>query len=521
MRDGRSVTVEVTADGAGLVSHAGTALLGQVADKLGLTRAVSRRLARIKQRRRGHDPGRVIADLAVMLADGGECVSDLGAVREQDALFGPVASDSTAFRMLDRVASEPGMLDALRSAHASARERFWELHGAPGRLTIDVDATLITAHSEKERAAGNYKHGYGFHPLGAYADETREALAMLLRPGNAGSNTTADHVTVIDRSLAQIPAEQLETIEILVRADSAGATHGTADHCHRCDLRFSFGYELTEPVRAAVLDTREDAWVPALDQDGSERDNGQVVEITDRVELSSWPTGSRVIVRRERPHPGAQLSFTDHDGYRFQAILTDQPDPEIAVLERRHRQRARVEDRIRDDKDTGLSKLPFQRFAMNEVWVEIVMLAHDLIVWTQALVSGWRARQSRTETDALPVAARRRPARVLRPPRQAAPPSSLALDRSAQSRVRETQDAPRRDRLNLSRAATHYPSRPPATSPDHPARTAPKTPPAFPHKRATASRARRTPRQPPPTPQIRPRRSQPRTYCMIRAKQAK
>jgi hypothetical protein len=228
MRDGRSVTVEVTSDGAGLVSHAGSALLGQVADKLGLTRALSARLGAVKQRRRGHDPGRVIRDLAVMLADGGECVSDLAAVREQDALFGSVASDSTAFRTVERIASTPGMLDALRWAHASARERFWELSGAPGRLTIDVDATLITSHSEKEKAAGNYKHGYGFHPLGAYADDTREALAMLLRPGNAGSNTTVDHKTVIDRSLAQIPEEQLETIEILIRADSAGATYGTA-----------------------------------------------------------------------------------------------------------------------------------------------------------------------------------------------------------------------------------------------------------------------------------------------------
>jgi hypothetical protein len=162
----------------------------------------------------------VIRDLAVMLADGGECVSDLGTVREQDALFGDVASDSTAFRMVEKIAKEPGLIDALRSAHASARERFWELSGAPQRLTVDVDATLITAHSEKERAAGNYKHGYGFHPLGAYADETREALAMLLRPGNAGSNTAADHITVIDRTLAQIPDEQLETIEILIRADS-------------------------------------------------------------------------------------------------------------------------------------------------------------------------------------------------------------------------------------------------------------------------------------------------------------
>jgi hypothetical protein len=385
MRDGRSVTVEVTADGAGLVSHVGTVLLARVADRLGLTRALSVGLAGIKQRRRGHDPGSVIRDLAVMLADGGECVSDLGAVREQDALFGEVASDSTAFRTVSRIASEPGMLGALRAAHAQARARFWELSGAPGRLTIDVDATLITAHSEKEKAAGNYKHGYGFHPLGAYADETREALAMLLRPGNAGSNTAVDHVTVIDRSLAQIPDAQLEMIEILIRADSAGATHATADHCQRCDLRFSFGYELTEQVRAAILQTPDDAWIPALEQDDTKRTNGQVVELTDRVELSCWPVGSRVIVRRERPHPGAQLSFTDHDGYRFQAILTDQTDPNITILERRHRQRARVEDRIRDDKDTGLSKLPFKQFAMNEVWLEIVMLAHDLLVWTQAL----------------------------------------------------------------------------------------------------------------------------------------
>jgi len=386
MRDGRPVTVEVTADGAGLVSHAGTALLSQVADKVGLTRVLCSRLAGLKQRRRGHDPGRVIRDLAVMLADGGECVSDLGAVRDQDALFGKVASDSTAFRTIEGIASTPGLLDAIRAAHARARARFWELHGAPQRLTIDVDATLITAHSEKEKAAGNYKHGFGFHPLHAYADETREALGAILRPGNAGSNTASDHKTVIDLALAQIPVEQIESIEILIRADSAGATHETAEHCYEGNLRFSFGYELTETVRAAILETPDQDWIAALDQDGSQRENGQVVELTDRLDLSTWPKGSRLIVRRERPHPGAQLSFTDHDGYRFQAILTDQTAPDIAILERRHRQRARVEDRIRDDKDTGLAKFPFKAFALNEVWLEIVMLAHDLLVWTQALV---------------------------------------------------------------------------------------------------------------------------------------
>ena len=367
------------------MSHAGSALIAQVADKLGLTRALSLRLASLKQRRRGHDPGRVIRDLAVMLADGGECVSDLAAVRDQEALFGPVASDSTAFRVVDRVASEQ-LLGELRAAHARARERFWKIHGTPERLTIDIDATLITAHSDKERAAGNYKGGYGFHPLQAYGDETREALGGLLRPGNAGANTAADHVTVLDRALAQIPAEHVEQIEILVRADRAGATHELADYCREGSMHFSLGYDLTETVRAAILEIPPDAWMAALEQDGSERANGEVCELTDRVDLSSWPGGSRLIVRRERPHPGAQLSFTDHDGYRFQAILTDQPDEDVAILERRHRQRARVEDRIRDDKDTGLARLPFKQFALNEVWLEIVMLAHDLIVWTQALL---------------------------------------------------------------------------------------------------------------------------------------
>src|SRR3954470_1148537 len=386
MRDGRPVTVDVSADGAGLVSHAGSALLARVADKLGLTKALSLRLGAIKQRRRGHDPGRVIRDLAVMLAGGGECVSDLGAVRDQQALFGPVASDSTAFRVIDRVAADAALLDALRTAHARARERFWKLHGAPERLTIDVDATLITAHSEKEHAAGNYKGGYGFHPLHAYADQTREALGGLLRAGNAGAHTGADHITVLDRALEQIPAESIEQIEILVRADTAGATHGLIDYCREAAMRFSVVYELTEPVRAAILEIPAEAWVSALDQDGSERENGQVAEITDRVELGSWPHGSRLIVRRERPHPGAQLSFTDHDGYRFQAILTDQRDQNIAFLECRHRQHAHVEDRIRDDKDTGLSKFPFKQFALNEVWLQIVMLAHDLLIWTQALL---------------------------------------------------------------------------------------------------------------------------------------
>jgi hypothetical protein len=385
-RDGRQFTVDVTPDGEGLVSHAGSALLAQVADKTGLTRALSGALAGLRQRRGGHDPGRVVRDLAVMLADGGDCLADLRAVRDQQALFGPVASDATAFRAIDRIASDPAGLDRLRAAHARARARVWLLTGAPEQVTIDLDATLIGAHSDKQGAAGTFKGGFGFHPMLAYADETGEALAGELRPGNAGANTAADQIAVAEQALEQIPAERIEEIAILLRVDSAGATHELLAWCRQGRIRFSVGLDLTEAVRAAILDLPENAWVAATDQDGAERHNGQVAELTEALDLTGWPTGARVIVRRERPHPGAQLSFTDHDGHRFQAILTDQPDGDIAVIERRHRARARVEDHIRADKDTGLGNLPFRDFEHNRVWLALVLLAHDLIAWTQTLL---------------------------------------------------------------------------------------------------------------------------------------
>jgi hypothetical protein len=351
----------------------------------------------------------VVRDLAVMLADGGDCLADLGVVRDQDALFGPVASDSTAFRVIDRIASTPGLLDALADAHALARERVWTLTGPPDRVTIDVDATLLGSHSEKEGAAGNYKGGYGFHPLMAYCDETDEALAAILRPGNAGSNTAADHVEVIEDALQQIPAELIETIEIVVRADSAGATHELLDFCREHRLRYTVGYELTDPVRVAILKIPEDAWIAALAADGSERENGQIAEITTSLDLTTWPTGSRVIIRRERAHPGAQLSFTDHDGHRFQGVLTDQPDRDIQLLERRQRERAHAETQIRNDKDTGLRNLPFRDFEHNRVWLMLVGIAHDLLTWTQRLLLTGelaRAEPKRLRYRLLHVAAR-------------------------------------------------------------------------------------------------------------------
>jgi len=369
-----------------VVSHAGTALLARVADKTGLTGALSLRLSSMKERRSGHDPGRVVRDLAVMLADGGECLSDLGGVRDQLRLFGEVASDSTAYRVIERIAEDPELLDGLRQARASARSRAWELGVGPERVTVDLDATLIGSHSEKDGAAGNFKGGYGFHPMMVYLEESSEALAALLRPGNAGANTAADQIAAADLALAQIPAEHVGQIEILLRGDTAAATHDLIDWCREAQIGFSVGYELSEKVREAILIVPANTWIAALDGDGAERENGHVCELTDQLDLRSWGPGTRMICRRERPHPGAQLSFTDHDGYRFQCFITDQTDNDIALLERRQRERARSENQIRDDKDTGLSKLPFKDFQMNQVWLELVQIAHDLLSWTKTLL---------------------------------------------------------------------------------------------------------------------------------------
>jgi len=391
------------------VSHAGSALVALIADKSGLTGALSIGLAGLRERQAGHDPGRVVRDLAVMLADGGDCLADLGAVRDQDALFGSVASDSTAFRVIDQIACRPGLMDALAGAHARAREHVWKQAAAPERVTIDIDATLITSHSEKEGAAGTFKGGYGFHPLMAYCDETGEALGAILRPGNAGSNTAADQIAVVEAALEQIPAEHIEDLEILMRADSAGATHDLLDFCREHRLRYSVGFELSEQVRAAILKVPEDSWIASLATDGTPRPNGQIVEITDLLDLTAWPAGSRVVIRRERAHPGAQLSFTDHDGHRFQAVLTDQLDPDIQTLELRHRQRARCEDHIRNDKDTGLRNLPFRDFEHNRVWLALVLIAHDLLAWTQRLTLTGdlaRAEPKRLRYRLLHVAAR-------------------------------------------------------------------------------------------------------------------
>jgi hypothetical protein len=209
-------------------------------------------------------------------------------------------------------------------------------------------------------------------------------LAGILRPGNAGANNAEDHLELLDLALAQLPQAAMEG-EILARSDSAGASHDLADACRETQIRFSFGYPLTEPVRDALLSVAQSAWSPAIDQDGQERDGAWVTELTGQVKLSDWPEGTRLICRRERPHPGAQLSFTDLDGHRFQCFITDQPDQDIAALEATHRQHAQVEDRVKTLKATGANYLPFHHFLANAAWFELALCAHDITIWTQLL----------------------------------------------------------------------------------------------------------------------------------------
>ncbi len=375
-----SQTVDVKADGTGLSSRAGTALLALVAQRLGLTDGLCAALGDTRERRSAHEPGRVLCALAVMAADGGRCVSDLAALAGQPSLFGEVASVSTARRVLLSVAEAE--LEAIRRARARARERAWRAGAAPERVVLDFDSTPIAAHSEKERAAGHYKGGFGFHPL--LVSCGREVLAGILRPGNAGANNADDHLEALALALEQLPPEALDGA-ILARADSAGASHDFAFACRETDIRFSLGYAITESVREALLARPESAWRPAVDGGGEPREGAWVTELTGRVDLAEWPEGTRLICRRERPHPGAQLNFTDLDGHRFQCFITDQQGDDLAALEATHRQHAEVEDRVKTLKATGASHLPFHAFAPNAAWLELALIAHDLTVWTQQL----------------------------------------------------------------------------------------------------------------------------------------
>jgi len=396
----------VTTDGRGASGRAGLALLAEVADRLGLTAALSRATGASRSWSR-HDPGVVLRDVLLMLVDGGDALRHMSVLAGQPALFGAPASAATTCRTLKAVAADADAMAGLATARKDTRARVWALGGTPPEVTaararergeepsepdeplvIDLDATICIAHSEdKDGAAATYKHTWGFHPLLAYLDRgdgRGEALAGRLRPGNAGSNHAGDHIAVFDDARAQLPALP-ERLERLVRCDAAGATHDLLAHVVAQGWRFSVSFPLYEAVRAAIRALPEERWTAATDRQGEPRTNAAVAELTADVDLAGWPAGARLLVRREPLHPGAQQTFDDVDGYRFTCLLTNQPGEELARLEQRHRARAHVEDWIRAAKDMGLRTLPLDSFARNALWLQLVLAAQDLMWCTQVL----------------------------------------------------------------------------------------------------------------------------------------
>lgn len=288
-------------------------------------------------------------------ADGAQCISDVAVLGDQAALFGPVASDSTCWRLLDQL--DGGQLAVIGSARAAAREVVWaqraECTGAafpPARaagrvlpgLVLDVDATIVVCHSEKESAAATFKHTFGFHPILVFCDNTGEFLAGLLRAGNAGANTAADHITVLDQALIQLPDQHRYGTPLLIRADGAGCSKAFLTHVRRLRTHgvaseFSVGWAITDRERGAIATIPERAWARAIDVNGAPRDGAGLAEITrllPATALADYPAGTRIIVRRERPHPGAQLDlFEERDGYRYTAFATDTPIGQLAFLD--------------------------------------------------------------------------------------------------------------------------------------------------------------------------------------------
>ena len=434
---GWSRGLEVTGGGSGVVSHAGLALLRHLADKTGLTGGLSAALA--TPRILVHDRGRVVADLACAIADGARVISDFRVMSDQRELFGLVASVPTAWRTLAEMARGGARAGrrvtvavnmARRHAWAQVAARHGALPGVrvadkmlDGVVCIRLDATVTLAHSDKELAEAGYK-GFGHHPLLAACDNTGgEPLAWMLRRGSAGSNTTADHLVLLDAAIAALPPAFRR--KLMVTADGAGASHGLIARLDQLaarrgyELIYSVGWVLSERERAALRLVPEQAWQIAIDGSGEIRERragdacadlrcahracwieeAHVTELTSLLregpagdQLDGWPEAMRVFARRERPHPGAQLSlFETADGWRYSVWVTNRPADtkgwlgQNAYLDAAHRVHARIEDAIRTGKDAGLGHFPSFDFAVNAAWLTAAMTGQILLAWLKLL----------------------------------------------------------------------------------------------------------------------------------------
>lgn len=418
-RTGWAQDLRVRVAGKGVVSHVGSAMLRLLGDRVGLTTGLSQAL-KVRGFHPDIDRGRVLGDLAVALADGATAIDDLKALRDQNELFAHVASTTTAWRCLNEISTV--QLTRIARARARVRTFVWDQitarhghipaartsYGDLGKTTvIRLDASIVLAHSDKTGAKGTWKGTYGFHPLLATCDNTGELLVVMLREGNAGSNTGADHVRVLDAAIAQIPPAHRR--DLLVTIDGAGAGHEIIEHLTALNtapvhgrrgrrVEYSIGFDLDERARTAITRVPAHIWEPALDPHGTPRTDAHVAELTGLLraspgptgqvtdQLATWPQDLRVIVRREPIPLGMQVSlFEQHDGYRYQLLATNTVGGQLQRLEARHRVHARVEDGVRTTKATGLRRLPSKDWDINAAWCQSVALATDLLAWARHL----------------------------------------------------------------------------------------------------------------------------------------
>jgi hypothetical protein len=400
--------VPASLTGQALVSHAGLGVLTGFLNAVGFRKLCEDRFSQFVPSMAVHRPGRILGSLAVMLAAGGEQVTDVDQLRAAPALFGTVASEATISRFMARVKDQPeAFAYGFATMQRTLRSKVWAAAGKrnPGRrataadpLIIDIDASLVHVHSEKEKAAGTYKGGYGFSPLIAIVDYgqdngTGEILAVLMRPGNKGANSARDHIEVLTRALAQLPEDfydghgNLIGEKILIRTDSAGASREFLDHLHSLGIQFSTSFAL--PVaneRLIGWINEKKYWEPATDQHGNERRDAWVIDASKVLNLKNYPPGTRIHLRAEPLHPGAKASLFDTDGNRVTAFLTNAPRYNVAFLDARHRARGRCENRIKTLKNTGLGKFPYFSYAANEAWADLAMFAMNLIAWIQLAI---------------------------------------------------------------------------------------------------------------------------------------
>ena len=334
-----------------------------------------------------------------LLAAGGEACSDIEFLVSQSRLFGAVASDSTLYQTMRAIT--PGVLAALMEQGAVTRAQVWRRMAATvgtAMVVLDIDASLVQIHSENKDGTGpNYKGGFGFHPLLCFADATGEALAGMLRPGNAGANTLADHFSVLDAAIAQLPIEiaaghhdgdNTSTVRrrVQVRTDSAGCSTRFAAGCRARNIGFAVVARSNASIHNGISRIQHDdtRWQPARRRTGDTALRSHVAEITDLVDLTAWRAGTRLIVRREHLHQGAQRSLFPSLQYRFWGHYTDNAGNPVE-LDAHMRDHAHVEDHIKRLKDSGLERFPFTNLDANRAWMQLVCLAADLVRWLQQL----------------------------------------------------------------------------------------------------------------------------------------